>query len=528
MHYKLIFIITVILFIPEILKAFDDPRSIEVAFRESRTALVIGNSDYQNGPLRNPVNDASDIAKLLEQRNFNVILLTNANKSKIELAIHRFGEKLSRGGIGLFYYAGHAMQVNGINYLLPVDTFLRKESDAKYKAVDVGLVLTELDDSQNRLNLVILDSCRDNPFARSFRSVNKGLARMDAPRGTLIAYATSPGKTAIDGDGRNGTYTKHLLEQMSVPGQEMQTMFKRIRASVERETDGAQTSEEWNRVTGDFYFTPIDFLDQDLDLTAEELARYKQILAEQKAAENRIKKMEVDKKNAIAKMEEEIEELRRKINHPDSSSNTLDELIALGKQREQYKKDIVEAKAKAEYERQQRESKIAKLRARELEKRKKKFEAEYNKYKLIANSEFLKPKEIKRAWKLICKKWKVKVESDEPGILFWDDKTGSIKAMPISSMLLSGDWKNLEGNILSIQIAIGEPILVKYSFGFAVKDVSLNGTTLTFTTVYLPNNVEKYWKLTMIDSNTLMGPCTNNRGWSGKETLTKVRVEDTL
>ena len=409
--------------------AKDDPRGIKVVFGESRTALVIGNSAYLSDPLRNPVNDALDIARMLEQRKFDVMLLTDADKAQMAAAIETFGEKLTHGGIGLFFYAGHAMQVEGTNYLMPIDSAPRKEGDVKHQAIDAGLVLTELDSSRNRLNLVILDACRDNPFARSFRSGTRGLARMDAPRGTLIAYSTSPSKTAADGDGVNSVYTKHLLEQMSVPGQEMQTMFKRVRAAVDRETGGAQTTEEWDRVTGDFYFTPIDFLAQDLELTTAELARYRKLLAEQQAADDRIRKLEADKTAAIARMEQEIEALRQKIAQPGSADSTLDELIAIGKRREQYQKDLEAARVRAEEERREREAELARLRAQELAKRKKRFEAEYEKYRWIVDSEFMQPAEKQQAWELICKNWNVTDAPETPGRLRWDDNTGTAKPL---------------------------------------------------------------------------------------------------
>ncbi len=434
-------IVAVILFLSELVAyAADDPRGIEVVYGEPRTALVIGNSSYLSSPLRNPVNDASDIARLLEQRKFDVMLLTDADKTQMEVAIKTFGEKLAHGGVGLFFYAGHAMQIKGINYLIPVEAFPRKEGDIKHQAVDAGLVLTELDGARSRLNLAILDACRDNPFARSFRSISRGLARMDAPRGTLIAYATSPGRTAADGEGTNSVYTKHLLDQMSVPGQEMQTMFKKIRAGVEKETGGVQTSEEWNRVIGDFYFTPIDFLDQDLKLTTEELDRYRQLLAEQQAADDRMRELEAEKNATIAKMEQEIETLRKKIAQPGSANSTLDQLIALGKQREQDQKDIEAARAKAEEERRKREAEIARLRAQELANRKLKFKNDYRKYLWIINSEFMQGGEKQQAWKLICKSWSVTDASDTPGKLFWDDRTGAVSWKRSTGMNLVGSW----------------------------------------------------------------------------------------
>ncbi|MBF0288660.1 MAG: caspase family protein, partial [SAR324 cluster bacterium] len=223
---------------------------------EPRVALIIGNSDYKSSPLKNPVNDAKDMASVLEKKGFQVTLLTNADQRSMIEGARIFGKKLKKGGVGLFYYAGHGMQVRGRNYLIPTGANIDVEGDIEFEAVDVGRVLEKMDTAENRLNIVILDACRDNPFARSFRSSTKGLAQMDSPGGTLIAYATSPGKTAADGDGNNGLYTEYLLQQMAVPGMELAQMFKRVRAGVSKATNQQQIPWEASSVTGDFYFTP--------------------------------------------------------------------------------------------------------------------------------------------------------------------------------------------------------------------------------------------------------------------------------
>lgn len=238
--------------------ALDDPRGLKVVYGEKRIALVIGNAKYKSSPLTNPVNDANDFAKLLLNRKFQVTLLTDASKEEIVGAIRKFSKDINGGGVGLFYYAGHGMQVNGRNYLIPVDADIKTEDEVEFEAVDAGRVLEKMDDANNRLNIVILDACRDNPFARSFRSTTKGLARMDAPSGTLIAYATSPGMAAADGKDGNGVYTGALLSYMQEPGMEISSMFKRVRKTVQDKTGEQQTPWESTSLTGDFYFTPID------------------------------------------------------------------------------------------------------------------------------------------------------------------------------------------------------------------------------------------------------------------------------
>ncbi len=219
-----------------------------------RTALVIGNGAYKSSPLRNPVNDATDIANALRKFGFSVILKTNANQRTMEESIRYFGKKLRSGGVGLFYFAGHGLQVKGRNYLIPIDTVIETESDVRYEAVDAGRVLGKMEDAGNDLNIVILDACRDNPFTRSFRSGDRGLAKMDAPKGSLVAYATAPGSVAADGEGRNGIYTKYLLKYISNPNLKVEEVLKQVRIGVINETNEKQIPWESSSLTGEFYF----------------------------------------------------------------------------------------------------------------------------------------------------------------------------------------------------------------------------------------------------------------------------------
>ncbi len=221
---------------------------------QARTALVIGNSAYKSSPLKNPVNDASDMASALRDSGFDVTLKTNASLRSMEKAIQNFGKKLRGGGVGLFYFAGHGLQVGGRNYLIPVDAEIESESDVKYDGVDAGRVLGKMENAGNGLNIVILDACRNNPFARSFRSADKGLAKMDAPTGSFIAYATAPGSVAADGDGRNGLYTQYLLQYMREPNLSVERVFKKVRFAVVNDTAQKQTPWESSSLLGDFYF----------------------------------------------------------------------------------------------------------------------------------------------------------------------------------------------------------------------------------------------------------------------------------
>ena len=223
----------------------------------ARTALVIGNGAYTNlSALANPGNDARDMASSLTELGFEVQLLVDANHESIEDAVLDFGEKLHKGGgVGLFYYAGHGVQDQGRNYLIPVEANIRRATQLKRKAVDVGWVLDEMAAANNGLNMVILDACRDNPFAE-FRSADRGLAKMEGPKGTFIAYATAPGDVAADGEGRNGVFTKHLLEQMQKPGVQVEQVFKQVTQAVHTETRQRQTPFMTSSLLGDFYFKP--------------------------------------------------------------------------------------------------------------------------------------------------------------------------------------------------------------------------------------------------------------------------------
>lgn len=233
---------------------------------EKRLALVIGNTDYPgNARLRNPVNDAKDMAQTLRGLDFEVIEVLNTSKKQLVDTIYSFGRRLRGADVGLFYYAGHGMQLNNYNFLIPVDARIESQSDVEYEAVEAGRVLGKMEDAQARVNIVILDACRNNPFARSFTrsGYRQGLAQMDAPTGTLIAYATKPGAEAQDGEGRNGVFTKYLLREMQVPGQSINEIMMRVRSSVMQETGNKQVPWESSSLTGFFYPAGIPAQEDD-------------------------------------------------------------------------------------------------------------------------------------------------------------------------------------------------------------------------------------------------------------------------
>lgn len=219
-----------------------------------RVALVIGNGAYPSAPLKNPVNDARDMASALRGLGFEVILRENATLRQMEEGVDELWKRLRAGGSGLFFFAGHGLQVAGRNYLVPVDARLSVEQDVKYRCMDAGLVLGRMENAGNGLNIVILDACRNNPYARSWRSADQGLAKMDAPKGSLIAYSTAPDSVAADGLGRNGIYTGQLLRNLRTPGLGIEELFKRVRIGVLSETGDKQVPWESSSLTGYFTF----------------------------------------------------------------------------------------------------------------------------------------------------------------------------------------------------------------------------------------------------------------------------------
>lgn len=225
---------------------------------ETRTALVIGNSAYRDAPLKNPANDATDVAKLLRSLEFDVVLKTNATQEAMEDAIRDFGKALEKkGGVGLFFYAGHGVQSQGKNYLIPVDAQLEREKDLRYRAVNLGQLLDEMRFAKNGLNIAILDACRNNPLTRSFRSSERGLAPMtDAPKGLFLAYSTSPNEVAADGEGRNSPFTEQLKLALTKPGLPLELTFKEVVKGVKKVTQEKQVPWFNSSVSGDFYFKP--------------------------------------------------------------------------------------------------------------------------------------------------------------------------------------------------------------------------------------------------------------------------------
>jgi hypothetical protein len=227
---------------------------------DKRIALVVGNSNYQSvSPLTNPRNDAALIAETLRKVGFTLTggrAQLDLDKPAFDRAVQAFGNELMGADVALFYYAGHGIQIRNVNYLVPTSANPVKESDVDFQMVDVNLVLRQMEGSGTKLNLVILDACRNNPFGgRGLRGAESGLAQLRAPEGTLLSYATQPGNVALDGTGSNSPYTSALAQAIQKPGLDIFQTFNQVGLQVKRATGGSQ--QPWvssSPIDGSFYF----------------------------------------------------------------------------------------------------------------------------------------------------------------------------------------------------------------------------------------------------------------------------------
>lgn len=227
---------------------------------QNKVALVIGNSVYSgNGEsLKNPVNDADLMASTLQNVGFSVIKRTNCNKQNMEQAFQQFASQISNADVVLFFYAGHGIQVNGANYLIPVDAALANETDVRWQTIRLNDLVDELERYPNKVNIVILDACRNNPYRSWSRSSgNRGFKAPSPSSGTIIAFATSEDATAADGNGTNGLFTQELVKQILIP-QSIESVFKRTRVQVQKLSEGRQIPQEWSKLNVDFAFRQTD------------------------------------------------------------------------------------------------------------------------------------------------------------------------------------------------------------------------------------------------------------------------------
>ena len=251
--------------------------------RAPKLALVIGNSKYAESPLKNPANDARAIAEQLKGLGFAVSVQQDLGREPMIKAIQAYAALLAKSkAVGLFYYAGHGVQLSWRNFLVPVDAVIDKLEAIQKRCVDVGALVEGITKAANPMNVVILDACRDNPFGNERRVEQRGLSQLDAPPGTLLAYATAPGNVASDGDGANGLYTENLLRELKVPEAKIEDVFKRVRLGVRRKSNGQQIPWESTSLEEDFYFLPPEYLkklseDEKKKLFEQELSLWESI-----------------------------------------------------------------------------------------------------------------------------------------------------------------------------------------------------------------------------------------------------------
>ena len=229
--------------------------STKIMQKENRVALVIGNNNYQGvlSKLRNPINDASAIRDILKSKNFKVIYKTNSGKRDMRKALKEFYREIKKGGVGFFYFSGHGIEIDGQNYLIPIDAKIDEKTDAEYEAISLNKVTKRIQNAKNRLNIVVLDACRNDPFSRSVGT--GGLAKSE-PIGLFVSYSTGAGSVASDGkDGENGLFTKSLIKYMQQP-LDLQDVFQKTREDVYDSSNQRQFPAIYNQtIRGKFYFT---------------------------------------------------------------------------------------------------------------------------------------------------------------------------------------------------------------------------------------------------------------------------------
>ena len=252
--------------------------------RLPKVALVLGNSAYKDAPvLKNPANDARAIGEALKGAGFDVTMKLDASRAEMASLMQAFAATLAaKKCVGLFYFAGHGLQLAWRNYLVPVEAALDRMDDVPKQCIEVGSLVESIGRAANPMNVIILDACRENPFGKDFREAQKGLSQMDAPPATFLAYATSPGNVASDGAGANGLYTEHLLKEISVRDAKIEDVFKRVRLGVRRKSNGAQIPWESTSLEEDFWFLPPENLkklseEEAKRLYQEELAQFEKV-----------------------------------------------------------------------------------------------------------------------------------------------------------------------------------------------------------------------------------------------------------
>jgi uncharacterized caspase-like protein len=386
-----------------------DNKFLKTSGASKKVALIIGNSNYKDAArLKNPVNDATAMSNALNKLGFEVAELTDATQKEMNRAISQFGRRLNGDTVGFFFYAGHGLQVKGKNYLVPIDALIDSEASVPTETVEIDSVLAQL--ASSSLSIVVLDACRNNPFESKVRATGGGLAQIDAPKGSFIAFATSPGRTAADGSGSNGVYTSELIKQISIPNLPIESVFKKVRANVAKLTGDAQIPWESTSLVGDFYFNQDS---KDTELNRQE--DFQKIEQQKKQQQEAIKRLEDEK---ILKKAEEIKQQQEEAKKiaEQKKQEELRRAAELAKQQEEAKKIAEQKKQEelrraAELAKQQEEAKkIAEQKKQEELRRAAELAKQQEEAKKIAEQK--KQEELRRAAELANTSIKANAKSD--------------------------------------------------------------------------------------------------------------------
>lgn len=405
-------------------------RGFVISRREAKDhiALVIGNGAYPEAPLGNPVNDAEDVAKAFNAMGFIVEKVTDADKEKMAQAIARFAEKIKSSRAAVFYYAGHGVQVNGENYLLPIGNTpasqITEESQVPYRSINAGEVLAIMEEAKLNFSLVVLDACRNNPFKGSGRGRVPGLASINAPVGSLVMYSTKAGSVASDGQNtRNSPFTTAFLKHVQTPGLDVNLLPSKISQTVDEITNGSQVPGTYMQLKSSFSFVPEMSEEEIKEMKIKELNNLKQQDVQMQQMELEARKKQAEEDSLMAVKQAEIDELDKQISvlknktsssGSVSSDSDLDQILAYVKQKEAPKRELELLQKQAEERRLLHQKNLAEMKKKEYEEKRAKIKVDIDKYEQIAASEYGKDL-MQTAWDNILTKWGLEKSSIATG-----------------------------------------------------------------------------------------------------------------
>ncbi len=363
-------------------------------------ALVIGNSNYPDAPLINPKNDAQAVAGSFKKMGFIVELVLDADKEQMAMAIDRFSSQLYRAKAAVFYFAGHGMQVDGINYLIPVTKTeagqITKEEQVPYRAVNAGEVLDIMKSNEVMFSLVVLDACRNNPIAGGARGKLKGLASINAPVGSLVMYSTSAGDVAQDGTEANSPFTKAFLQHIQTPGLDVNVLSSKVTKTVQELTSGQQIPGSYSSLNQSFTFVP-EYTKDEFDALQKQQQGELTELQKKQAEIDRLRELEEqemkNKQAALDLLEKQINEMKTKTA---SGEGDLDKMIQIIEERKKQKDEYDALKEKLAKEQAIRQAQM-------LAMKKKEYYSNIEKYNKIAESGEFGAEFKPEAWKTVLR-----------------------------------------------------------------------------------------------------------------------------